>query len=403
MSAGKFSLSQADIQRLVKSENADDRAVAAHKLCRVMSRSELEATDRSAAQEILRILAEDTAELVRRALAVTLRSSPLLPRDVALKLAQDVHSVALPVLSFSPVFTDTDLAILVAQSEPIRQIAVAKRAELSEMVTEALSEHAVEQAVQIACANDNAKFQSKSLSRVIERFPQSQTIQAAIIERSDLPIEITETLVHIVSEALREQLVSRHGLSPEIAQSVATATRERATLAIKSRTAEEKDPASLARHLHQSGRLTPSFLLRALVRGRMSLFEHGIAELSGVPHARTWLMIHDAGPLGLRAIYERAGLPARLYSAFRVGVDCFRVLSLDGRECAPEQFEQLLIQRFLTLQPFTPREDMAYFMECLDRRLNTEFEKGVPTTSAEPALVSATSAVSGMPTKSKAA
>ncbi|MFN3228627.1 MAG: DUF2336 domain-containing protein [Asticcacaulis sp.] len=374
MSAGKLNLSQADIQRLVKSENADDRAVAAHKLCRVMGRSELDEADKVAAQEILRILAEDTAELVRRALAVTLRSSPVLPRDVALKLAQDVHSVALPVISFSPVFTDTDLAILVAQSEPIRQIAVAKRATLSEVVTEALSEHAVEQAVQIACANDNARFQAGSLSRVIERFPQSQTIQAAIVERSDLPVEITEKLVHVVSEALREQLITRHGLSRDVAQKVSEATRERATLTIKTQKGEEADPAALARHLHQSGRLTASFLLRALVRGRMALFEHGIAELSGVPHARTWLMIHDAGPLGLRAIYERAGLPARLYSAFRVGVDCFRTLILDGRGLEPERFEQLLIQRFLTLQPFTPREDLTYFLECLDRRLNSEVE-----------------------------
>lgn len=372
MSAGKLNLSQADIQRLVKSENADDRAVAAHKLCRVMGRSELDDVDRAAAQEILRILADDTAELVRRALAVTLRSSPVLPRDVALKLAQDVHSVALPVISFSPVFTDSDLAILVAQSEPIRQIAVAKRAELSEVVTEALAEHAVEQAVQIACANDNARFQSESLNRVIERFPQSQTIQAAIVERSDLPVEITEKLVHVVSEALREQLISRHGLSREVAQKVSEATRERATLALKTQKGQEADPAALARHLHQSGRLTASFLLRALVRGRMALFEHGIAELSGVPHARTWLMIHDAGPLGLRAIYERAGLPARLYSAFRVAVDCFRTLSSDGRGHEPERFEQLLIQRFLTLQPFTPREDLAYFIECLDRRLNLD-------------------------------
>ena len=62
----------------------------------------------------------------------------------------------------------------------------------------------------------------------------------------------------------------------------------------------------------------------------MALFEHGMAELAGTPHHRTWLMIHDAGPLGLRAIYERAGLPPRLFPAFRAGVDTCRQLQAEG-------------------------------------------------------------------------
>ena len=57
--------------------------------------------------------------------------------------------------------------------------------------------------------------------------------------------------------------------------------------------------------------LTPSLLLRTLARGQMALFVHAMAELTATPHARAWLMIHDAGPLGLRAIYDRAGLPRR--------------------------------------------------------------------------------------------
>ena len=35
------------------------------------------------------------------------------------------------------------------------------------------------------------------------------------------------------------------------------------------------------------------------------------------------LVRHDAGPLGLKAIYDRSGLPVRLYPAFRAAVDTF--------------------------------------------------------------------------------
>ena len=50
--------------------------------------------DKQFADQILGLLAKDAEVLVRRAMSVTLKNSPNLPRDVALKLAQDVESVA---------------------------------------------------------------------------------------------------------------------------------------------------------------------------------------------------------------------------------------------------------------------------------------------------------------------
>ena len=81
-------LSEMDIRRLVKGDSVDERAAAAHKLCRAVERASLTEEDREAAQGIIRVLASDTAELVRRALAVTLKTSDLLPRDVAMRLAR---------------------------------------------------------------------------------------------------------------------------------------------------------------------------------------------------------------------------------------------------------------------------------------------------------------------------
>ena len=81
------------------------------------------------------------------------------------------------------------------------------------------------------------------------------------------------------------------------------------------------DIRNFVAHLHKHDRLTASLLLRALAHGHMSFFEWGLSQLSAIPHHRTWMMVHDAGPLGLRAIYERTGLPARLFPAFRAAVD----------------------------------------------------------------------------------
>jgi len=91
-----------------------------------------------------------------------------------------------------------------------------------------------------------------------------------------------------------------------------------------------------------------------------------VAELAGVPHHRTWLMIHDAGPLGLKAIYERAGLPARLFTAFRAAVDTYHSMEFDGGARDRERFQQKMLQRFLTSPQPAAREDVDYLVEKMD-------------------------------------
>ncbi len=98
---------------------------------------------------------------------------------MALKLAHDVESVATPLLSFSPVFTDEDLVEIIRFAGPVRQIAIAKRASLTETVTSAIVEHGAEAAVSVACANDNAAFAEQSLQRAVSRFASSQDVLAA--------------------------------------------------------------------------------------------------------------------------------------------------------------------------------------------------------------------------------
>jgi len=99
----------------------------------------------------------------------------------------------------------------------------------------------------------------------------------------------------------------------------------------------------------------------------MALFEHALAELTGTPHHRAWLMVHDAGPLGLKAIYDRAGMPPRLFQAFRAGVDTWRALQAEGGDTGSAVFRQRMLERFLSQRPDAAREDLAYLLERLDR------------------------------------
>ena len=366
MTAYRARLTEIDIRRLVKATDADERAAAAHKLCRSMDRAELREEDREAAQKILRMLAQDAAELVRRAMAVTLKSSDLVPRDVARRLAADVDSVALPLINFSPAFSDEDLIEIVQAGSPLRQVAVAGRPSVGRDVATALAEVGCEQAVRTLSANDNADIAEAALSRCIDRFGGSSEVVAALAYRQVLPLSVTERLVQLASDAVREHLVTRHAVAPETAIRLASFARERATVDLVDQASSQADLPQFVAKLNARRVLTPSLLLRALARGQMALFEHGIAELAGTPHARAWLMIHDAGPLGLKAIYDRAGLPPRLFQAYRAGVDTWRTLQAEGVDTSDDAFRQQMLERFLTQRPNAPREDLAYLLERLD-------------------------------------
>uniref|UniRef100_B0T760 DUF2336 domain-containing protein n=1 Tax=Caulobacter sp. (strain K31) TaxID=366602 RepID=B0T760_CAUSK len=367
MATTRAALTEHDIRMLVKGATPDERALAAHKLCRTIDRAELDAAQRALAADILRMMAADAAELVRRAMALTLRNSPVLPVDVANRLARDVESISLPIIGFSPVFSDADLAEIVRLGGQARQMAVAKRPRLSAKIAAELVEQGGEEVVAAVCANDNARMSDTILQKVLDRFAKSEKVLTAVAYRAVLPLAVTERLIDMVSDQLRDHILAHHAISAERTLELMTNMTERATIDLVEQAGRSADPKAFAAHLHSVDRLSPSLLLRALGHGHMTFFEWGVAELAGVPHHRTWLMIHDAGALGLKAICERAGLPPRLLPAIRAGVDAFHALEYDGRPGDRERFQEHMIQRFLTSSATVSREDTDYLLDRVDR------------------------------------
>ncbi|MDB5453655.1 MAG: hypothetical protein JWO33_2233 [Caulobacteraceae bacterium] len=366
MATTRSALTEADIRLLVVGRSPHERALIASRLCDQMQANAISDEDRGRAQEILRIMAGDATEMVRRALATTLRSSPLVPRDVAVRLARDTERVAIPILGASPAFTDEDLMEIVRLGDPIRQLAVARRPFVSEQVSQVIVEVGERPAVAAVCSNDNAVVPDALLQKVMDRFQHAEEVLQAVALRRELPLSVTERLIDMVGEHLREHLINHHGVSDETALRIAAGATERASIDLVDQAGRTADVKKFVVHLHKIGRLNASLLLRALAHGHVGFLEHGLAELAGVPHHRTWLMVHDAGDLGLRAIYERAGLPARLFPAFRVAIDTYHTLEQEGSPSDAASFQEQMLSRFLTQSHPTPAEDLDYLMDKLD-------------------------------------
>ena len=359
-------LSQDDIIRLMKGTSVEDRAHATHKLCRRIGHDQMDGEEKAFADQIMGLLAKDAEVLVRRAMAVTLKNSPNLPRDVALKLAQDVESVSLPVLQSSPVFKDSDLIELVLNASESKQIAIAGRSALSVDVTTALAEHGCRDAVVTMSGNEGAELNERGYSTTLDRFKADPGVHEALISRDWIPPQIAEKMVSLVSGELFDHLVNNHELPPQLAIELASGARERATLDLVEQAGRSSNLNRFVQQLQLNGRLTPSMVMRALCLGHMAFVEWSVAELAGIPHSKAWLMLHDAGSLGLKTVFEHAGLPNGMFLPFKTAISVYHDLEYDGLEGDRERFRSRMIERVLTQFQAIPKADLDYLLEKLD-------------------------------------
>jgi uncharacterized protein (DUF2336 family) len=356
-------LTQEDIRRLVRGEQDEDRALAAQKICTHVDVADMTDAERAAANDILQLISRDAAELVRRALAVTLRQSDNLPHDIAVKLAQDIDSVAAPVLVSSPVLTDEDLISVLKETSSDKRCAIAARDEIQPAVVHEILETGDARAVGITAANNGARFDDEGYQTALKDFGDDIDVMDAFVARSQLPLEITEKLIAHISDQALDRLVKNHALPPQLAVEISEGARERATVDLVDQAGLAPDPIHFVQQLRMNGRLTPSLILRSLLRGHVSFVEHALAELAGVSHSKAWLLIHDAGPLGLRAIFDRTGVPPRLYPAIRAALDVYHSIEMPDDPHGRQHFRKVLGERAITRFQGVPEDDLDYVMD----------------------------------------
>ncbi len=343
----KEKLTEKDVARLLADPSGSARAETAAKIAADFTTQTLTAGERKMAEEIFRLMLKDAEVRVREALSVNLKETPLLPHDVALALAKDVESVALPILQFSEVLLDADLIEIVRSQGPAKQVAVAGRATVSEGVSDALVTVGNEEAVTALVANQGAEISEGALQKVVDDFSSSESIQDAMVHRPTLPITVSERLVTMVSERLREDLASRHELSDKLATDLILQTRERAIIKLSNSSGVD-ELQKLIWQLADNDRLTPSLVLRALCMGDMAFYETALSELANISVINVRTLIHDGGETGFKGLYGKAGLPSSHYPAARAAIEVARETEYDGGKDDRERYSRRMIERILT-------------------------------------------------------
>lgn len=355
-----------DITDLVRDKRDAVRAQAAQKICRTYRDATLSDDERRLARRLLEIMAKDAAEMVRRALAVTLKNSPDLPHDLAVRLARDIDNIAVPVLANSPVFTDDDLIEILKSRAAAKVIAVAKRPSVSDSIVQAIIRYGDSHSVAEVAANDGAVLSERAAHEVLSLYHDDDLIKASMISRRDLPSRVAEKLITLMSEDVGLQLQARHALSVETALDLATRSRERATLDLIDESWKSKDLERLIRTIHQKKRLTTDLILRGACSGQMRFTEYALAIRADMTRAKASLLLHDGGPFGLQALCARAQLSTSAQRILQAAILIYRDIEHTGVNISSPRFQKLMIERVLTLPFELPEAEQTYFLEKLD-------------------------------------
>jgi len=340
-------LSEADVAKLLSNPSVEIRTETAVKIAEQFEANALSETERQIAEEIFRLMVKDAEVRVREALAENLKTNPAVPHDIAKSLASDVDSVALPVLQFSDVLNDDDLMQLIKTQAGSKQAAIAGRADVSETIADALVETGDETVVAKLVANDGAHISEKTFSKVVDEMGTSQAVQNGMVNRTQLPLSISERLVSVVSENLKAQLVSKHELSPNIATDLILQSREKATLGLSTGSSDE-DLENMVHSMNKNGRLTISIILRSLCVGDVAFFDTAMVELADLPAENARTLLRDGGIRGLQGVYNKTGLSAAFFPLIKVAIEVADENQYDGEENDRERYMRRMIERIMT-------------------------------------------------------
>jgi uncharacterized protein (DUF2336 family) len=340
-------LQAADVDALLAERVPERRSDVAAKVAAEIDANRLSDAERRLAVDILRAMACDAELIVRQAVSASLRRSAELPHDIAIKLARDDFRVAQPLLESSPVLSDQDLIAVLADCSAQKQVSIARRSNISEQLAAAVVDTGNAAAVVTLVENETADLTEDIYDRTLRRYSRFETVKSAMVHRSVLPVTIAERLVALVSDKLKVELVTRHALPPDAVSDVIVGARERATTGLLDDDQAAGDTKALIRQLHASGRLTPSLVLRVLCNGDVAFVEEAFAEIAGITSDKAATLIHDGGPLGLKAIYKKCSFPEVLFPAFRVAVDVLHETKAQASGDR-ESFSRRVVERVLS-------------------------------------------------------
>jgi len=363
-------LGRKTIKIALKGETAEKRANAVQKIGRELRDLELSETDKVFATKILDRICQDVSDLVRRALAVTLRKSPYLPHHIARQLIEDIDSIAIPILSNSPVLTDEDL-LRILQSRAAEKIrAIAQRQTLGLHISHAIVSFGDSQATARLAANDGALISPETAGLIAEIYVDDDLIRNAALERDDFPMPVITKLVDHATQKIGVKLDTYSDVPIEYAKRIGRDTQERAYSYVATQNWSQKNLKEYIASLYKAGKLTPRLILRSAGRGDIEFVVSALSNLGVQTHEKTRLLVTSGHRVGVKAIAIKAGFLPLQVNLFMACIDVWLSVEKENSAYSLETFQRKIAERLLSQELDLTEEMELDLLDLLDTALS---------------------------------
>lgn len=312
-------LTPMDVERLLNDDSSDSRKSVLDKISFSYNQDAFKGREREIAEQVFRLLMKDVALRVREALSERLKDNPTVPRDIVLHIANDVDSVAVPMLMNTQVLSDADLVSIIERSPDMaKPLAISGRKTVSERVSEALVETRYAQVMKTLLTNEGALVSDRALEKIAEDFRSEASVIEALANKPRLPIALVERIINHASEAVAERLKEHYNLDDRELKRESSAVREDFMVRLLAHDLSQDEIEALVKQMADEDRLTPSIVMTALCRGQLLFFTVAIAQFAGIPVGSAMKLVADRGAHGFNGLYEKSGLPDSMMDAIRL-------------------------------------------------------------------------------------
>lgn len=304
---------QAD-EKLTEDSSEDVRAELARKISRLMPGLDAAETEMLREKTILVLekLATDQMPKVRGIVAEEIKASDSVPKTLVEQLARDIEDiVALPILEYSPLLNDDDLReIIAAGASSSRLSAMARRALVTEDVSDDIAATLDIPAVAALLTNENAQIREDTLDQIINQAEGVEALHKPVALRPQLSIRAMKRIAGFVASALVHQMITKSELEEDQLEDVMDRVRDR----IEGERVGEDEEAELAKKaldFHKRGLLDDAFVIEQIESNRRELLIQCLAVMADMTAEETRAVVHSKSGRAVTALAWRAGLAMR--------------------------------------------------------------------------------------------
>lgn len=307
-----------EIDMLMQGKDELARSAIAQRVGRRLSTEGLDETERRAAEALAKLLANDAVERVRRELSKAIRHAKYLPRDIALKIAHDVDSVACPFLEVTEVFSESDWHQIVLTISRTAMVAVARRANMPESLAVTLAELGDLTVAETLVENKAVPMTKLVCGTLISRFESEIPFLEKMARRDDLVVEIVVRLTSKVSTAAREKLLRAYNMADHT--EVIGAEAEVGSLLSIIRETPLTGMTALIRSLRREGKLTDLLILEAADENLVEFVAAALSDRVGMRVEQVRGVLLHAAHRNVVELLTKAGIPAALHENFWIAL-----------------------------------------------------------------------------------